>query len=140
MAVLFNSRSLISPLRSHQEMEIRDVDGRKRGNSAFPSSPITFFLVSAAAFAFALFRDSAANVFLAEGLSVTSEFSILSEMLCDLSVSIRKKRLYLRGEKTKKRANTHIHFTNRRKHAHTFTHLSYINRSAMVFYSKMQKN
>lgn len=72
-------------------------------------------MVTAAAFAFALFRDSAAGALLAEGLSVTPEFSILSEMLCDLSVSIRKKRLYLRGEKT----NTHVH------HTHTPTYFIY---------------
>lgn len=80
-------------------------------------------MVTAAAFAFALFRDSAAGALLAEGLSVTPEFSILSEMLCDLSVSIRKKRLYLRGEKTKKKkTNTHIHNTH---NTHTPTYFIY---------------
>lgn len=103
-------------------MEIRDVEGRKRGNSAFPFSLIPPFFVSVAAFAFALFKDSAADVFLAEGLSVTSEFSILSEMLCDLSVSIRKKRLYLRGEKTKKgQTRTYILHTDANTHTPTHT-------------------
>lgn len=42
-AVLFNSHGLISPLRSRQEMEIRDAEGKKEGILLPPPASITYF-------------------------------------------------------------------------------------------------
>lgn len=114
------------PLLSYQEMEMGDATRKKKKKregilcycTAYgwlePDCHSPSFRYSTRS---AIFRDSAA--LFGRGAHCTSEFSILSEMLCDLSVSIRKKRLHLREKKAKTNKHTHTHT---RAHTPTHTH------------------